>query len=64
MSSDDSDFPSLCNIKSSKAMQKKIEGLIANLDSSHIPQGNEHTHKLKSKNGRPVEVLVISHLAA
>ena len=57
-SSDDSDFPSLSDIKSSKAVQKKIDRSIDNLDSTHIPQGNDHAQKLKSKRGGPVEVVV------
>ena len=49
VSSDDSDFTSLSDIRSSKAVQKKIDRSIANLDSCHIPKGNDHTQKLKSK---------------
>ena len=50
-SSDDSDFPSLIDIKSSKAVHKKIDRSIDNLDSTHFPQGNDHAIKLKSKKG-------------
>ena len=62
-SSDDSDFPSLIDIKSSKAVQKKIDQSIDNLDSTHIPQGNDHAQKLKSKRGGPVEVVVNKRVA-
>ena len=51
VSSDVSDFPSLSDIKSSKAVQRKVDRSIANLDSSHIAQGNDHAQKLKSKRG-------------
>ena len=50
-SSDDLDFPSMIDIKSSKAVQKKIDRSIDNLDSTHMPQGNDHAQKLKSKRG-------------
>ena len=50
-SSDDSDFPSLIDIKSSRSVQKKINRSIDNLDSTHIPKGNDHAHKLKSRRG-------------
>ena len=50
-SSEDSDFPSLYDIKSSKAVQKKIDHSPGNLDSSTVPQGNEHAQKLTSKWG-------------
>ena len=64
VSSDDSDFPTLSDIRSSKAVQKKIDRSTANLDSSHIPQGNDQTQKLKSKRGGgPVEVLVNKKVA-
>ena len=45
VSSDESDFPSLSDIKSSKAVQRKVDRSIANLDSSHIAQGDDHTQK-------------------
>ena len=50
-SSEDSDFPSLSDIKTSKAVQRKIDRSLANLDSSTVLQGNEHAQKLKSKRG-------------
>ena len=58
VSSDESDCPSLSDIKSSKAVQKKVDRSIANLDSSHIAQGSDHIQKLKSKRGAPVKVTV------
>ena len=61
--SDESDFPSLSDIRSSKAVQRKIDRLIMNLDSSYILQGNDHTQKLKSKIGGPVEVAVNEKVA-
>ena len=62
-SSDDSDFPSLIDIKSSRSVQKKIDRSLDNLDSTHIPKGNDHAHKLKSKRGGPVEVVVNKKVA-
>ena len=50
-SSDDSDFPSLYDIKTSKAVQRKIDRSLANLDSSTVPPGNDQTQNLKSKWG-------------
>ena len=47
---DNSDFISLRDIRSLKTVQK-IDWLITNIDSSHIPQSNDQTQKLKSKRG-------------
>ena len=65
-SSEDSDFPSLYGIKTSKAVQRKINRSLANLDSSTVPQGNEQALKPKSKRvggGGPVEVVVSKKVA-
>ena len=62
-SSEDSDFPSLYDIKTSKAVQRKIDRSLTNLDTSFVPQGNENAHKLKSKRGGPVDVVVNKKVA-
>ena len=50
-SSEDSDFPTLYDIKSSKAVQRKIDHSLANLYSSHVQQNTKESQKLKSKGG-------------
>ena len=56
-SDDESDFPPLSVIRSSKALQKRIDTSIAELERDQKPQGNSNSEKIKSKRGA-VEVLV------
>ena len=61
-SSDESDFPSLSVIRSSKALQKRIDTSIAVLEKDQKAQGNSISEKIKSKRGG-VEVMVNKRVA-
>ena len=50
-SSEGRDFASLYDIKSSKAVSRKIDHPLATVDWRHVPEGNEQAQKLKSKLG-------------
>ena len=50
-SDEDSDFPSLSVIRSSKAIQKRVHCSLADLETNHKCQGNETQAKIKSTRG-------------
>ena len=61
-SDDESDFPPLSVIRSSKALQKRIDTSITDLEKDQKAQGNSSSEKIKSKRGG-VEVMVNKRVA-
>ena len=50
-SDNESDFPPLSVIRSSKALQKRIDTLVAEVEKDQKPQANSNSEKIKSKRG-------------
>ena len=62
-SDEDSDFPTLSQMRMSNVVQKKIDEKISSLARTQNLQGNDQGQKIKSKRGGAVDVLV-SHKVA
>ena len=60
-SSEEESLPSLSVLKSSRDIQRQVDARIAEIESHSKPEGNDH--KLKSKRGGGVDVLVSKKVA-
>ena len=57
-SEDDSDLPTLSEMRMSNAVQRKIDEKINSLVRTQHLQGNDQNQKIKSKGGGAVDVIV------